>query len=148
MSILKFRSFLTDDQIEHSVARRLVTVATFVWSCVALALNCAMDPTTRYTPRRNFASVMKIGFFLVPVVKVMYPLMQRWATPFATFCLALPLFLTVGRFVFIFKGNVLENVNVRICLFLRNKQDSVDVKTFFGLHRFLLEKKDSVDVKT
>ena len=28
------------------------------------------------------------------------------------------------------------------------KQESVKVKTFFGLHRFLAEKRDSVDVKT
>ena len=58
--------------------------------------------------------------------------------PFATFCLALPLLVTATRFVLIFKCNVLENVNVVICLFLRKKQDSVEVKTvsvFIDLHQ-------------
>ena len=48
--------------------------------------------------------------------------------PFANFCLAIPLLLTVKRFVFIFKGNVLENADALIS---KKKQVSVDAKIFF-----------------
>ena len=43
--------------------QRLATVATFLWSCVGQALNREDDPATRYTFRRNTASIMKIDRF-------------------------------------------------------------------------------------
>ena len=42
--------------------QRLATVATIVRSCVARRYAAEMGPATRYTLRRNTASIMKIWF--------------------------------------------------------------------------------------
>ena len=64
------------------------------------------------------------------------PLAACGPLPLFVWPFALPLLLTIKRFLLIFTSNVLENVNVLIC---KKKQDSVDVKTF-SFYRFLVEK--------
>ena len=48
-------------KIGHSIAQRLVTAATFLRSCIALALRHEDEPhDTRYTLGRNTLSIIKI----------------------------------------------------------------------------------------
>ena len=108
--------------------QRLATPATFLRNCVVQALSGGGGPATGYSLRRDPASTMKILIMTCVFQKrsILYP--NKVLVGFDCFnvlksckfgCPSLRIVrVTISclfqRFVLIFKGNVLQNVNVRI----------------------------------